>query len=113
MVGEDVGVKCTWLQADPQLSEMVFRYKEISEYGPDLYKALVEHCERLLYHVHNDSKTTRQIHANRALVAAKSTATALCKMASLHGSTRASELQRDVDELVALCNNHLHNVMMA
>ena len=110
-VGEDLGLDCPWLRADDELCELVWRFQEIAEHGPQLFESLVRNCDDLVKIAHDDPRPTRQIHANRALVAARTAAIALCRMAAARGAPRGAELRSVVDELEALCNNHLHNVM--
>ena len=113
--GKELGISCVWLKADPQLCEIVSRYKELvtdDSQTQQLYKTIVESCDALIKIVHDDVRPTRQIHANRALVAAKASAMSLCRIAASKGSERAHELRRDIEQLESLCNNHLHNIML-
>ena len=111
-VGDDIGVDCTWLKADAQLCELVWRFKEIEKHGPQLFRSIVTNCDALVKIVHDDKRPTRQIHANRALVAARSAALALCRLALSNCDSNAVALNTDIPELESLCNNHLHNVMV-
>lgn len=113
---ENMGFETLWLKADTELCEVVSRYKEIAVYGEEslqLYKSIVKNCDQLVELVHSDTRSTRAIHANRCLVAAKTSSTALCRLAIGKGSERAHELLRDIDLLNDLLNVHLHNVMLA
>ena len=113
---ENMGFETLWLKADTELCEVVSRYREIAGYGEEsfqLYVNVVKNCDQLVELVHNDSRKTRAIHANRCFVAAKTSATALCRLAISKGSDRAHELLRDIDLLNDLLNNHLHNIMVS
>ena len=109
------GRECQWLRADPQLNELVARFEDIAIFGSEsvaLFDNIVEGCETLLRCVHDDTRSTRAIHANRALSSAIRAAKTLCRVAMAKGSDRAHELLRDVDQLEALGNNHMHNMMI-
>ena len=113
---ENMGFETNWLKADTELCEVVSRYREITGYGDEsvqLYKNVVKNCDQLVELVYDDTRKTRAIHANRCFVAAKTSATALCRFAIAKGSERAQELLRDIDLLNDLLNNHLHNIMVS
>lgn len=129
---EDLGVDGVGehLAREVQLSELLSRFKPLGRHCERSrlgYEALVRACEDLLRYASElrasaaarvaspgaPSAGVLQMRANRAAYAAKREATLLCKAVfAQYRDDLAAAMLAEVPQLEALCNNHLHNMMV-
>ena len=115
LAASDLGVEVEHLRTDPAFMEILSRFKPLSEINDEsrsLYRKMVQHSEMLKSMQARQVKGGEQIKVNRVCVSITTTCKALSKQALKSRDLGIAPLPSDVEELEAIVNNILHNIMM-
>lgn len=110
---QDLGVVVRHVRADPQLMEILSRFKPLAQVSPhaeQLYQTLISQCEEL--YALAGAKGGAQIRANRLCAATIACARTLSKQALRSTDLSVAPLFTDVEELEGILNNFLHNMLL-